>query len=108
MPARVFVVQDRGHNYIPAKAFGELVQVFAADRQVTLFGDDDVNHAREVLFDFRDDDHILAVGDPTLIGICCALAAFMNHGRLKVLKWDRQENIYLSQAINCIKEPAHG
>jgi hypothetical protein len=34
------------------------------------------------------------MGDPASIGLCCAVAAAINHGRFKVLKWDRQSRDY--------------
>lgn len=43
------------------------------------------------LREFCDDDYILPVGDPVAIGIACAVAAQMNQGKLKLLRWERED-----------------
>lgn len=98
--SHVFVVQDRGHNYLPAKDYGELVMVFPGDQQLVFSPQPAIRHAKEVLKNFTDDDYILAAGDPALIAIACLVAGDVNMGRLKLLKWDRQENLYYSLALN--------
>lgn len=101
MPSpRVFVVQDRGHNYLPANKFGELVKIFPDEQQLVFSPQPVVRHAKEVLRGFSDQDYILAAGDPALIGIACVVAADLNMGRFKLLKWDRQENMYYALALD--------
>ena len=43
---------------------------------------------------FSDEDYLLMVGDPSAIAVAGAVACMMNNGRMKVLKWDRQEMRY--------------
>jgi hypothetical protein len=43
---------------------------------------------------FNDRDHLLLIGDPAVIGICTAVAAEYNQGRVKFLKWDNREYTY--------------
>ena len=40
------------------------------------------------------------MGDPTLIGVACAVASEANRGKFKVLKWDRDEKTYYSIEID--------
>jgi hypothetical protein len=34
------------------------------------------------------------MGDPAIIGIACAIAAEINRGRIKLLKWDKENKTY--------------
>lgn len=47
-----------------------------------------------LLQSFTDEDYILSIGDPVLIGIAQVLAARYNGGRYKLLKWDRKQSLY--------------
>ena len=49
---------------------------------------------REKLRSFSDSDFLLAIGDPIAIGMSVAIAAGFNSGKIKMLKWDRQEHRY--------------
>jgi len=40
------------------------------------------------------------MGDPAAIGIACSIASHVNDGKFKMLKWDRQEALYLPININ--------
>lgn len=100
MIPRVFVVQDRNHNYLPAADFGELTMVFPGHQQLAFSPQPAIRHAREKLRGFTDEDYLLASGDPALIAIVCVVAADINMGRFKLLKWDRQEGIYYSLALD--------
>ena len=42
----------------------------------------------------NDDDYLLMVGDPAAIAAAGAVACMLNNGRMKLLKWDRQEMRY--------------
>ena len=55
---------------------------------------------REKLADFNDDDFVVGIGDPALIGIACALAAHSNRGKFKMLKWDRDRSGYIPLEVN--------
>jgi ABC-type sugar transport system substrate-binding protein len=49
---------------------------------------------RDKLRSFSDSDFLLAIGDPMAIGMSVAIAAGFNSGKIKMLKWDRQEHRY--------------
>ncbi len=92
---RVFIPQESpGKNVIPAAKFGELVTIFDAHKQVMLSPAPATNAINHALRNFSDDDYLLLIGDPVLVGVCCSVAAKFNSGRMKLLKWDRQEHRY--------------
>ena len=59
-----------------------------------------VMQIKRKLSGFNDDDYLLALGDPAIIGISFAIASNLNHGRVNLLKWDRQEKIYYDVRIS--------
>lgn len=48
----------------------------------------------EKLSGFNDEDHLLLIGNPGLIGMATALAAYYNEGRVKLLQWSGRHNEY--------------
>ena len=48
----------------------------------------------ERLSGFSDDDHLLLIGNPGLIGMATAIAAYYNEGRVKLLQWSGRHNEY--------------
>jgi len=48
----------------------------------------------EKLLDFNDDDHLLLIGNPGLIGMATAIAAHYNNGNVKLLQWSGRHNEY--------------
>jgi hypothetical protein len=54
-----------------------------------------VRRLKMILRNFRDDDYLLCMGDPAAIGLATAIASDYNHGRFKILKWDKQEHTYI-------------
>ena len=97
----VWVVQEvAGKNVLPAERFGRLKTLMPAHHQIQIDAAAATELIKEKLYDFQDDDHLLAIGDPAAIGIACAIAANKNDGRFKILKWDRQERQYYSVQID--------
>lgn len=48
----------------------------------------------EKLSGFSDDDHLLLIGNPGLIGMSTAVAAHYNSGRVKFLQWSGRHSEY--------------
>ena len=46
------------------------------------------------LLDFCDDDHLLLIGNPVLIGMVTAVAAHYNDGSVKFLQWSGRHGEY--------------
>ena len=55
---------------------------------------------RQKLRDFTSEDYLLLSGDPSVIGLACAIVSDINNGKFKLLKWDRQEKVYYPIEIN--------
>lgn len=94
MKSRVFVVQDSpGKNVLPAEKFGEIVTLLPQGRLTGDLGmwSDSLNKALKV---YGDNDYILPIGDPSAIGLTCAIAAKNNDGKFKMLNWNGAEGRY--------------
>lgn len=92
----IYVTQECfGKNLLPAKEFGEL-SVLLGPNQLVLDTSFAIGELKEKLFTFSDKDYLLPIGDPVAIGLATAFAASYNKGRVKFLKWDRQEQRYYS------------
>ena len=48
----------------------------------------------EKLSDFNDEDYLLLIGNPGLIGMSTAIAAHYNNGHVKLLQWSGRHNEY--------------
>lgn len=48
----------------------------------------------EKLSSFCDDDHLLLIGNPGLIGMATAVAAYYNNGAVRFLQWSGRHNEY--------------
>lgn len=48
----------------------------------------------EKLSGFNDDDHLLLIGNPGLIGMATAIAAYYNNGEIKLLQWSGRHDDY--------------
>lgn len=92
----VYVVQDNGNkNLTPAMGFGTIKVL--ANRDLPCFGDNThaLRRVREGLKDYDPEtDFIILTGDPLLI---LAVGGFITeaHGKVRCLKWDRQNEKYL-------------
>jgi len=96
----VFIPQVMDYNVRSAEKFGEL-EVMLPDRKQLIFSAGPlVVELRQKLRDFSDKDYLLLIGDPAIIGVCCAIAAEYNNGRFKVLKWDKREYRYYDVEID--------
>ena len=81
-------------NLAPAAEYGTLEVLMPAGASL-ISTVPMVRTMRDKLAKFSDDDFILPVGDPASIAAACAIAAEMNAGRVKLLRWDRQTRKYL-------------
>lgn len=102
----VYVVQERKKfdrvtgelvaavNIMPAAEYGDLIEVFDS-KQHALLTSQVVTKLRTKLRKFGDDDYLLPIGNPILIGVATAMAAKNNMGRVKLLHWDRELMRYI-------------
>lgn len=102
--SRVFVVQNPHHrvdgrlvpkfDLTPAEAHGELI--FLLSPSARPFSPDHlIAELRTKLTDFCDNDSLLLIGNPVLIGLAVAIASRANKNRIGVLQWSGQERRYV-------------
>jgi len=102
---KVYVIQEViGRNILGAGDFGNLEAIMPPNLNIMLCPENAVKKMLTALRNFSDDDHLLLMGDPALIGIACSIASLNNSGKFKVLKWDKQECKYYSVSINIFKK----
>ena len=97
----VYVVQENPKvDVISANRFGELKALAHKREQVHLRPENIINHLKRQLRYFTDDDYLLLLGDPALIGAAITIASNYNNGNVKVLKWDKIEKMYYPVKLN--------
>jgi|TARA_R100001510_G_C7625820_1_gene185699 hypothetical protein len=97
----VYVTQENPRvDIVSATKYGDLEPLASPFDQVHLNPGRIVSQLRRKLQKFGDDDWLLAMGDPAIIGIAFALAASANHGRVNLLKWDKMERSYYPVRVN--------
>ena len=79
----------------PAEAFGELIIILpnGVSRMQTA---PLVTVIKEKMQDYRHEDWLLCVGDPSLIAAAACVAAKTTGGILRLLKWDKRLASYTS------------
>tara|TARA_R100000808_G_C2134837_1_gene143343 strand:+ start:76 stop:423 length:348 start_codon:yes stop_codon:yes gene_type:complete len=99
----VFVTQENPRvNIVAASKWGDLEPLASPFDQVHINPSRVVAQLRRKLKGYSDDDWLLAMGDPAIIGIAFALASSVNHGRINMLKWDKIEKIYYPVKVNLL------
>jgi len=97
----VFVVQEvPGRNILGARIFGDLKVLLPSNTNIVLSSEPVVRKLRSGLKEFNDEDYLLLMGDPAVIGLACVIASDINDGAYKVLKWDRIEKDYYAVDID--------
>ncbi len=97
----VYVVQEQlGKNIISATKYGEIKVLLPTGSQITFSAGHVTEELKSKLSHFSDNDYLLLMGDPVAIGLATMVAAHWNKGKVKMLKWDKQEKIYYPVSIN--------
>ena len=96
MQPTVYIVQkpDEKKNIISAKDFGDFKFILPEKTNLMWKPQETISIIKKELRYFNDRDHLLLIGDPAVIGVCTAVAADYNCGRVKFLKWDNREFKY--------------
>lgn len=101
----VYVVSETTqHNIASALDYGRLETILPPNAQIAFSVAPTVRRIQRKLEKFSDEDYLLLIGDPSAIGICCAIAAARNHGRFKMLKWDKRERRYIPIEVNLFQK----
>jgi len=96
----VYIPQVMDYNVRSAEKFGELKVMLPDRKQMVLSSGPITFKLQQEMKDFSDDDYLLLIGDPAIIAVCGAIAADINNGKFKVLKWDRNDKIYYDLEID--------
>ena len=104
---RVWVVQNQhrwdrdGHVFVPkydvspAKDFGTLFDLLSPTA-APFNPDPIIAELTKKLRDFCDEDSLLAIGNPVLIGWATSIAAGYNGGRVRSLQWSGRDQRYIA------------
>ena len=89
MKPTVYIVQkpDQNKNILSAQRYGDFLFLLPNGSSLTWRPEETVKRIRSQLIGFNDED-------PAAIGVCTAIAAEYNQGRVKFLKWDNREYQY--------------
>tara|TARA_R100000234_G_scaffold120090_2_gene105331 strand:+ start:4233 stop:4568 length:336 start_codon:yes stop_codon:yes gene_type:complete len=97
----VYITQEmRGRDITDATSFGDVVVLVPAGEQASYATQPIIRKMMRTLSKFTDEDYLLLAGDPALIALASSIASQFNRGRFKMLKWDRQKNIYYPLSAN--------
>jgi hypothetical protein len=103
--ATVYVIQETlQHNISGAMAYGKMEILLPDNAQIAFSSVPTVRRMQRKLEKFSDNDYLLLIGDPSAIGIACAVAAAKNNGRFKCLKWDKREKRYIPVEVDLFKK----
>lgn len=81
------------YNISPAERFGKL-KFILSPRATTARPEEVIAKMDLILRNFTDEDFLLLIGNPVLIGWATALAAAHNKGRVQLLVWSGKERDY--------------
>jgi len=99
----VYVIQEvPKFNISGATRYGD-IEVILPPGNMYFSTESTVKKAYDKLKDFKPGDYLLCIGDPIAIAICFAAAASMVNGKINLLKWDRQNQIYVPVKIDLLK-----
>lgn len=97
----VYVVHESaGKNITPAFKFGACMFLLPPVGTVSLDMRWSITQLRANLQFARSIDYLLLIGDPVMIGLATAVMAEFTDGKFNILRWDRQEKIYIELAID--------
>jgi hypothetical protein len=104
VPTVYVVSETTTHNIASALDYGKIETILPPNAQVAFSIVPTVRRVQRKLEKFSDEDYLLLIGDPSAIGICCAVAAARNNGRFKCLKWDKRERRYIPLEVDLFKK----
>jgi hypothetical protein len=86
-------------NFKPALKYGEL-RVLVPGAMSLLAPVPLVRLLKEKLSTFSEEDYLVAVGDPSIVATASIIAAQKTHGKIRILKWDRELSDYIPIEID--------
>ena len=84
----------------PAMKFGEIEILTKHSQDMMVSSQSMIPILRSKLAKYTDEDYILPVGDPVTIAAVAAIAADMNGGFFRILKWHKSSRKYVVIDVN--------
>lgn len=103
---RVFVIQNQHRlnnrsgelepkfDFSSAEKHGDLIYLLSPTAR-PFSSEHVISQLKDKLINFGDDDCLLLIGNPCLIGFAVAIASWANAGRVRVLQWDGRRREYV-------------
>jgi hypothetical protein len=99
--SKVYVLQEQaGKNIVTALDFGEIEVLLPSNTQIGFSAGQVTQVLYSKLSSYTENDYLLLMGDPVIIGIATTVAAHWSNGKVKMLKWDRMEKRYYPIQFN--------
>lgn len=76
-----------------AQRYGD-TQILCEPGDISSYPDKAIALLQKQLAVYNDNDYILPTGDPVLSAAAVTIAANVNNGRVKILKWDKFDKAY--------------
>lgn len=86
---------ESAFDVVEAEEFGDLVYLLSPMAKPFNVEDSILGQIREGLARFNDEDYLLLIGNPVLIGVVCTVAAARNEGRVRLLQWSGKNKKYI-------------
>ena len=87
------------HNVSAARRFGDIKEILAPNAK-PFMPELVIDNIYKALATFNNDDYILAIGNPILIGWSMTIAALMNDGKGRALQWNGKRREYVEIRYN--------
>ena len=96
----VYVVQETpGRNILKATSFGNIEVLLPANTNIMFSSIPVIRKLKRKLSNYNSDkDYLLLIGDPSAIGVCCAIIA-QKASKFTVLKWDRETQLQSHRSL---------
>jgi len=87
-------------NIMSASKYGKFKFLLPEFSQIIFSPGPLIFKLRSLLKNYRSTDYLLLTGDPAIIGVACSIVSDITNGKYQLLKWDKQDKVYYSIAIN--------
>lgn len=103
---KVYVVQElrneKGevyHNFSSARDYGD-IEVVLPITNVGISIQPLIPKIRSRLSRYGDEDYLICVGDPIVIGVAINVAAEINRGKVNLLRWEKERRCYFPISVD--------
>ena len=91
-------------NIMSASKYGKFKFLLPEFSQIIVSPGPLIFKLRNLLKDYKTTDYLLLTGDPAIIGVACSIVSDITNGKYQLLKWDKQDKVYYSIAINIFEK----